>query len=1202
MCDYLDNNNQREIFVDTIQETLIGPKFDGFGISKEEELISINPVKQYYSGILFSSAFSNSEAVNAEDSKDDEVGDLELEEELVEEGNVEIPNDDFEPTLDESKDDQESANLRFQSYFPTKFGMVFALENSATTLDIVLDYATYEKTTERTIKISLEEWQSLKNALNILNHDTTIIEDFGTGVFAENQFEYEDGILSFNYTPPAHKFLSNKKYKGILHQAFGTLLVLKSKLINQLCAINIYKRQPHTWERQIELIDQEIIISERNLRLYSKVIASNGKKIVKLLVQNTSDAAAKSYKNCYFQVQLMAISPLLTDYKKQANSLIDQDFATVDYQYQDLKTYGKGVSCAVSWNFEEAEKSINTTFLPQEEIKNFSNAPNRALDEANVRDIFKLKNLSKWTSFTKEKIINELNKFANIYNDWQIDQESKANGDVIGSTITQKQSEAVERLKRNIRYLNENDQVFESFQLANTAMMIQMIIAKDNRFAKGRDFNDLEGNNASLFNDIEFFENYDNRNEPIYRPFQLAFLLMNIEPTFNKESIDRNEIVDLIWFPTGGGKTEAYLALTALTIIERRRHNLDFDTKGVSVMMRYTLRLLTAQQFERATFLICALEFLRKKLEGSGLGGDDNKITIGMWVGGTTTPNQLKELGEDYKWRRLFEIKNLAEAKRANRFPISYCPWCGCDLLTEKGENFERGFNKNMQGQTIRGLDVFCVNDACHFEKLLPISFIDDELYNKPPTLLFATVDKLVRLSHKNEAANLFKSPLPIDLIIQDELHLLTGPLGSLTGLYELAIEQLCNRGGRKPKIVASTATTRNTSSVIKAMYGRNLNVFPAQGVRFDDNFFSFLDKDPKRNHLGVMPTGKTSGLTEIKIVEALYEAKVKLLKCFLKEKDVNSQDIDQLVEALNSSEFKVDIDPYWTFVFYYNNLRDLGRSKSRVSIDFTQQIEGLFEKQGFEKILKFVHRYIFSRTVEFTSRQESGQIKGLLTRTEQSVTFNRNEIDGNQYIYEQDGSIDLALASNMFSVGIDVTRLNLMMMVGQPGSVAEYIQASSRVARREKGLVINLLNPMRSRELSIFEDYKAFHTSYYKNVEPLSITPFTEMAIDKLMNAVLVAYARSVHGVNNVQGYNQQIKDKLKDLIHNANRPLTVEQIDYIDRKLDLLGLKWVQGEGNGITNITKDRFNEQAPYLFDLMHSLRDIDEDVYIENQSL
>jgi hypothetical protein len=182
-------------------------------------------------------------------------------------------------------------------------------------------------------------------------------------------------------------------------------------------------------------------------------------------------------------------------------------------------------------------------------------------------------------------------------------------------------------------------------------MMIQMVIAKDIRFAKGRDFNELAGNDDSLFNNIEFFKNYDNRNEPIYRPFQLAFLLMNIEPTFDKESNNRNEIVDLIWFPTGGGKTEAYLALTALTIIERRLHNPGIDTNGVSVMMRYTLRLLTAQQFERATFLICALEFLRKKLEGSGLGNEE--ITIGMWVGGSTTPNNLDELKENYKWRRI---------------------------------------------------------------------------------------------------------------------------------------------------------------------------------------------------------------------------------------------------------------------------------------------------------------------------------------------------------------------------------------------------------------------------------------------------------------------------------------------------------------------------------------------------------------------
>jgi hypothetical protein len=302
----------------------------------------------------------------------------------------------------------------------------------------------------------------------------------------------------------------------------------------------------------------------------------------------------------------------------------------------------------------------------------------------------------------------------------------------------------------------------------------------------------------------------------------------------------------------------------------------------------------------------------------------------------------------------------------------------------------------------------------------------------------------------------------------------------------------------------------------------------------------------------------------------------------------------------LNSNDFKTNLDPYWSFVFYYNNLRDLGRSMSKVSIDFMQQIEGMFDKNNYNNHLQFVYRNLFSRTVEFTSRQESEKIKSLLTRTEQKVSFTDFIYNNNTYIKEKEGCIDLALASNMFSVGIDVNRLNIMLMIGQPGSVAEYIQASSRVARKDKGIVINLLNPTRIREFSIFEDYKAFHASYYKNVEPLSITPFTQMAFDKLLDAVLVAYVRHVRKVNNVKGFDNQMINELYNIIISANRCLSNEQTEYLNAKLHQLGANWISGQQADIKLITINQNNHNG--IFDPMNSLRDIDYDVFIENISL
>ena len=1195
MSNYLDDNNQREIFVDTIQEKLIGPGADVFGIVKENELISINPVKLYYSGILFSPAYSKNESDN--DLKD-EVEEIAIDND---DGNALLdsnPQPDANNFIEDNKDDSDTDNLRFQSFFLNKFGLTFAVQVTTVNVDIILNFATYSLTEDRQIKIKPNDWSVLTGVIDNLNSNVEINNDFGNNFFALNNFNYDaqTEILDFTYRPPANTKLSDKKYAQILRGLFGDSKILREKFIKHLCGKNVFKRTPATWEYTFNLnrVTGEIKIPQTSLTLFSKVIVKDDKKIIKFLIQNTSDANIKSYENCYFQIHLKVKTSSLVDYKKQFNNIIDEDYAIVDYQYQDIKSFGKGVGCAVKW---EANESIETTFLPEEEIKNFSNLPNNALVVANLTEIFSLKNLSIWTTLNDGDIINKLKLFAETYKNWNSQQKQLSDGDIIGQNITDKQTYAVNRILENIDYLSKNPDIFQSFKLANTAMMIQMIIAKDDKFKKNREYTDITPNQQDLFNDISFFQNYNN--SPTYRPFQLAFLLMNIEPTFNKNSKDRNEIVDLIWFPTGGGKTEAYLALTALTIIERRRHNGKVNTDGVSVLMRYTLRLLTAQQFERATYLICALEFMRNKLKNYNLG--ESKITIGMWVGSSTTPNKLVDLNE-YRWRRIFEADNIVSAKTANGFPISNCSWCGCNLITEVNGNFRLGFEKEIHGQNIKGLNIKCVNQACHFSgDNLPINFIDEELYNKPPTLLFATVDKMVQLSHKMEAGSFFNDALPLDLIIQDELHLLTGPLGSLTALYELVIEQLCDRDSRKPKIVASTATTRNTNSLIKAMYGRNLNVFPAQGVRFDDNFFSFLDPKARRKHIGVMPTGKTAGLTEIKIVEALYEAKTKLLKLFLLEQGIDLNDINALLTELNSDRFKNKIDPYWTFVFYYNNLRDLGRSKSRVSIDFTQQIEGMFVKQGFQNIFNFIYKNMFSRTVEFTGRQESEKIKSLLSKTESTIEFVTFQHNNKTFIKEQDVSIDLALASNMFSVGIDVNRLNLMLMIGQPGSVSEYIQASSRVARKDKGLVINLLNPMRTRELSIFEDFFAFHASYYKNVEPLSITPFTEMALDKLLSAVLVAYVKHKHKIQRVEGFTQELNDELLNKIMGANRGLNAEQELYFRNQLNTLSAIWIQEAQYGVKFVTKNPFGNDR-YLFDLMNSLRDLDYDVYMENNSL
>lgn len=795
----------------------------------------------------------------------------------------------------------------------------------------------------------------------------------------------------------------------------------------------------------------------------------------------------------------------------------------------------------------------------------------------------------------KETILKGLSDFVSTYEEWITNQDRNTR---IGLGLIQKQETTKSRLFSNIEFLRTNDRAFEAFKLANTAMLIQMIIARDSNFYKGRDFSELNGFDAD---NLDFFKDYPGN--PSYRPFQLAFLLMNVEPTFNKHSLHRVNNIDLIWFPTGGGKTEAYLALTALTIIERKMHHP--NESGVSVIMRYTLRLLTAQQFERATMLICALEFLRKKMIqlGNNVLGDQ-KITIGMWVGQATTPNKVSDLN-NYPFNRLNQElssndtqinRKVQRCKDANRFPATYCPWCGCNLISlnhERALDPLRGFSDFYTTKSLK-----CINHHCFYhgqdQQDLPLMFIDEQIYQNPPTLLFATVDKMVQLSHKADPGKMFNPNCPPDLIIQDELHLLTGPLGTLTGLYEVLIDELCTGvTGIKPKIVASTATTRNTESVVKLMFNRQLNVFPPLGTEYSDSFFSFIDEKSKRKHIGFLPTGHSVATTEIKLVAAVYEAKIKLLKEFLANEQANLTDLDSLHSLLNSDDFKRLIDPYWTLVLYYNSLKDLGKSMSRVELDFKDQIKGLFKDNPFERVFRFIiEPNMFSRATEFTSRQDSGKIKALLSRISTPVAFEVTATnDGKRYLNEDGESIDLALATNMFSVGIDVSRLNLMIMMGQPGSVAEYIQASSRVAREGKGLVINVLNPMRARELSIFEDYVAFHNAYYKNVEPLSITPFTQMAIDKLLDAVFLGYLYQKVGLHPGNVPTVEMVDQFKSIFADRNFDNSV--LEYVNQKIDRFSNRLIGLEGHTWHEIKSN---------FDIMNSVRDIDYDVFIENHNL
>ena len=872
---------------------------------------------------------------------------------------------------------------------------------------------------------------------------------------------------------------------------------------------------------------------------------------------------------------------------------VDEELNTINFQYRNEYAYAIGHGCAVEWNSNINPTEVKTTFLPEVDIKNYSNDFNKYFPE-NLKDITDIKKISIWTDFDKSEIIEKLKLFADEYNKWIATKQKKIsveqNFQTIFNSIIDKQENTYKRLIENIEFLNENETAFKSFLLTNTAMYIQMMLsAKDEKGKEyfGKRNIEIEQLNKDInYNDLKYFNacNFS----PKYRPFQLAFFLLNIEPIINEKSYNRNEIVDLLWFPTGGGKTEAYLALTAFTIISRRILHKE-NSDGVSVIMRYTLRLLTVQQFERATKLILALDFLRKQFDENSQYYFENKpVSIGMWVGASSTPNSYKDAHDIYK-KILGELSKINDGKtgifeKENKFPITNCPWCGCNLISKKGKFVQQGYSA-----TTTSFKTQCLNENCTFHTELPIYFIDDKIYQNPPTLLFATVDKFAMLSHREEGNLLFNSlkenKLPPDLIIQDELHLLSGPLGSVTGLYESIVELLSIKDGKKPKIIASTATTRNTEHQITMLYGnRKLNVFPPTGVTYDDNFFSFVFTDSRRKHIGFMPTGKTALNTQLQIIGNLLLARIELFRYFLKKENLSKE---EAIEKENN---------FWTIVSFYNSLRDVGKIYNKVPAEIQTHIRLLHNRYNLEKTTYgFNYRGLSNRTKELTSRVESNTIKKLLGELEQSFDLIVNEGQKNVQ-----NTVDLVLASNMFSVGIDIKRLNVMLMNGQSKNIAEYIQASSRVGRDDKGIVINLLDANRSREKSYFENYVAFHNAYYKFVEPLSVTPFTEISLDKALASLLICFVRHKKGLykdNQAKDYIGEIKELTEFLKVRIKNPA---QQKYALDRLEKLSKNWLEkvSENNQLTykNGLIHKFSEMDEWS--LMMSMREIDTNSVIK----
>ncbi len=758
----------------------------------------------------------------------------------------------------------------------------------------------------------------------------------------------------------------------------------------------------------------------------------------------------------------------------------DEAIASLQYRHEYEFAVGHNVSVIAQASDQHHCTEVCTTWIPVAEVPRVEAAP---LPDVQL-------GMEALASAENAEVIRQmLSPMVSDYREW-INAQSNTpihppQANKVAQALLKDASRACDRIESGINALAD-PQVLEAFRVANRAVAI----------ARRRQLSQ------------ELNQPPDSFKPPAWRPFQLAFILLNLVSIAKPDSFDRG-IVDLLFFPTGGGKTEAYLGLAAFTLVLRRLKHPGIHSAGMSVLMRYTLRLLTLDQLERAARLICALELERQK-EPTKLG--QWPFEIGLWVGQGATPNKLGKRGDkdEYSAReRTLAFKRDSKSK-PSPIPLERCPWCG--------ENFSsNSFQLQPTEDAPKNLKVVCVNRDCDFRSRnpLPILAVDEPIYRRLPCFMIATVDKFAalpwvgqtgalfgRVTHYQEGEGFYSAadptiagkPLgtylpPPDLVIQDELHLISGPLGTMVGLYETAIDTLCSHASAdsgkpiRPKIIASTATVRRAKHQIQALFGRShVDIFPPPSPNRHDSFFAKTDFSvPGRLYLGVAAQGRS--------------LKVVLLRTYLA---LMASAYKQYEGQGGKRNKENPADPYMTLMGYFNSLRELGGSRRIVEDEVSSRLAKYGDRLRYGELVgSFLSRKIDDEPEELTSRVSTNKVAN--TKRRLALLFHEKE------------RVDVALATNMISVGLDIVRLGLMVVLGQPKTAAEYIQASSRVGRdpSRPGLVVTLLNVHRPRDRSHYERFQSWHNSFYRAVEATSVTPFSPRALDRGLAGVVVALTR---------------------------------------------------------------------------------------------
>lgn len=574
-----------------------------------------------------------------------------------------------------------------------------------------------------------------------------------------------------------------------------------------------------------------------------------------------------------------------------------------------------------------------------------------------------------------------------------------------------------------------------------------------------------------------------------WRPFQVGFLLANIKSCLGGSA----EIVDIVWFSTGGGKTETYLGLILTAAFFDRMRG---KTTGTTAWSRFPLRLLSLQQTQRFANALAAAEIIRSK---EAIGGDT--FSLGFLVGNGATPNKISDSSSRQE-RGQWDYDDLDMPKRVQMLKI--CPFCRKDSIEMK-------FNRR-----VWRIEHRCKNSGCVWgpKKALPIWVVDTDIWRYLPTIIVGTLDKAAGVSMQASMRGLFASPrgmcpeedhghtysprsgrrngclvpgceakpialpMPNDYYgltyrLQDEVHLLRDSLGAVDAHYEALLDHLQEKmSGRLPKILASSATLNGYDRQSSVLYSRDARVFPHPEPKNGKGFWAGETNDCMRRFLAVSPRGQTIEYALDRMIVSLQSA----IREMTSEPEATAQKI-----GISKDLIPWLVRYYGTNVVYGNTLRDLDavvRSSETQWGDIPDPPTNVVTLTG---------RSVFADVCEVLENLE-----------DPSKDFSKQ--------------IHVVAASSMMSHGVDIDCLNILIMMGLPLTTAEFMQASARIGRQWPSLAFVVHKIGRERDASIFRSFPQYVDQGDRFVEPIPITGRSRRVLERTMPGLVFARILMFH------------------------------------------------------------------------------------------